>query len=161
MLNIILSSTFLFLFQFHAFFISVTEIVFNPKDKSVEVCSHIFTSDLENAFKAKNKKMIDFSLPADKAAADKFLSAYLKEKLKIAVNGKAISLNYYGYEINEDAVWIYADIKNISSVKTISVSNTILYDLIETQANMMQVIVGSNKQNTKLDNPNKEAVFNF
>ena len=41
-------------------------IVFNPKDKSVEVCSHIFTSDLETAFKAKNKKMIEYFNKKDK-----------------------------------------------------------------------------------------------
>lgn len=161
MLNSLLTCILFFAFNFHAFYISVTEITFNPKDKSIEVCSHIFTSDLETAFKAKNKSMIDFSLLSDKATADKFLSAYLKEKLKIAVNGKAVSLNYYGFEINEDAVWIYADLKNISSVKTISVSNTILYDLIEAQSNMIQVVVGNNKQNTKLDNPTKNATFNF
>jgi hypothetical protein len=161
MLNSILSSFLFFAFNFHAFYISVTEIVFNPKDKTVEVCSHIFTSDLESAFKAKNKKMIDLSLATNKAVADKFLSDYLKEKIKITVNGKSMTLNYYGYEINEDAVWIYADIKNISAIKSINVTNTILYDLIETQSNMLQVVVGSNKQNAKLDYPKKEVVFNF
>jgi len=161
MVGTIFCNIILFLFPFHSFFVSFTDINFNVKSQSVEICSRVFTDDLEKAYRAKNNKMIDFSETTYKAEADKFLTAYFHEKIKIAINNKPESLYYLGYETNEDAVWIYFQIKSVSVVKSMRVTNTILYDMIDSQSNIMQVTVGSNKQNTKLDNPSKTAVFNF
>ncbi len=161
MLNSIFYYAIFFMFQLHGFFVSVTDINFNAKSQSVEICSRIFTDDLEKAYRAKNNKMIDFSETTYKAEADKFLTTYLHENLKISINNKPEALYYLGYEINEDAVWIYFQIKAVSAIKSMHVTNTILYDMIDTQSNMMQVTVGSNKQITKLDNPNKTADFIF
>lgn len=140
---------------------SVTEIKHNSNTKSIEVSSHIFTDDLEKDFKARYNKPIDLTHPADTALAYKYVSDYLKEKLKITIDGKMITLKYLGYEINEDAVWTYLECGNIATIKNVKVYDAILFDRIEEQSNLVHVTVNNNRQSFKLDNPKIEAFFNF
>jgi len=140
---------------------SVTEITHNAKTKSIEVSCHIFTEDIEQDFKVRYNGHIDLIHPADKALANKYVADYLKEKLKISIDGKNISLNYLGYEIKEDAVWSYFDCENILSVKKINIFNAILLDRIEQQSNMIHVTANGKRQSTKLDNPKTDVVFTF
>jgi hypothetical protein len=140
---------------------SVAEINHNAKTKSIEVSCHIFTDDMEREFKTRYNKPIDLSQPADKALANKFIADYVKEKLKISIDGKDISLYYLGYEINEDAVWSYFDCANIPAIKKINVYDAILLDHIQEQSNIIHVTVNDKHQSTKLDNPKTDAVFSF
>ncbi|MEO8149583.1 MAG: DUF6702 family protein [Bacteroidia bacterium] len=145
----------------HPFYMSVTEINHNAKTKSIEVSCHIFTDDLEKDFKIQYNKSIDLTHPTDKALADKYVSDYLKEKLKITIDGKIITLHYLGYEINEDAVWSYFECENIATIKNVKVYDAILFDKIEEQANLVHITVNGKRQSFKLDNPKADAVFSF
>ena len=118
MLKLFFSFAIFFSLIIHPFYMSVTEINQNAKTKSIEVSCHIFTDDLEKDFKIRYKKAVDLTHPADKALADKYISDYLKEKLKITIDGKDIPLHYLGYEINEDAVWSYLECENITTYKS-------------------------------------------
>ena len=146
---------------FHPFFVSVTTINHNAKNQSVEVSCRIFYDDLERTIEKQYKSPVDIVHPKDKAKMNQMLNDYIKKHLVIKVDSKALNLSYVGYEIQEDAAWIYFEVKGISKVKKFDVHDDILFSEHPEQINMLHVTVGGQRKSTKLDNPDSDAAFEF
>lgn len=157
MLNIV----FLFLSFFHPFYVSVTEINHNAKNKTLEVSVKIFFDDLEAHIQKENSLSFDIIQPTDKAKTNQLIAAYLQKHLRLSINNKSVSLKYLGYEIQEDAAWCYLEIANINKISTLSINNNILYDLHKEQVNMLNVTVNQKRQSYKLDAPKSSISFKF
>ena len=143
----------------HPYYVSVTEINHNSKEKLIEISSKIFTNDLETLLRSKTKSYIDVIHPKDKAATSKIISTYLLQHLEIIIDGKKYIPEYLGYEIEDEALWSYLQIRGISSVKKIQINNTILYDYKKEQINMMHVSANGLRRSSKLNFP--ETMANF
>lgn len=146
---------------FHPFFVSVTTINHNAKNQSVEVSCRIFYDDLERTIEKQYKTPVDIVHPKDKAKMNQMLNDYIKKHLLIKADSKALNLSYVGYEIQEDAAWIYFEVKGISKVKKIDVHDDILFSEHAEQINMLHVTVAGERKSTKLDNPDSDAGFEF
>lgn len=144
---------------FHPFYVSVTEIVHNKTTGTVQVSVRIFFDDLEKALEKKYKKNVNILKPANRKEVDDLMTAYIKEHLKISVNGKELDLKYQGYEIEEDAAWCYFETSKVKMVKQLDIANDILFEQHSAQSNMIHVIVDGKRKSTKLDNPKKEVLF--
>lgn len=145
----------------HPFYVCVTEINHNASDKTLEISCKIFADDFEKVLTQKFKTIVNLSQPKDKSAVDKWILWYIGEHLSFKADGKQVSWNYLGFEKEENAVYCYLQVDNISSVKKIELSNTMLHDLNNNQVNIMHVTVGGNRKSLKLDFPDAIAVFNF
>ena len=78
----------------HPFYLSVTDIKYNEKNKSLEVATKMFTSDLEDALKKTFKKTVDILNPKDKKEVEKILFDYITKRLTINLNGKLKTLKF-------------------------------------------------------------------
>jgi hypothetical protein len=58
-------------------------------------------------------------------------------------------------------VYSYFQVDNTPSVKNITLTNTLMYDLFTDQINLMHVIVGGTRKSTKLDYPATSASVDF
>jgi hypothetical protein len=123
----------------HPFFISLTEIRFNPNSKKMEIAQKIFWDDLEVALGNEFKEKVDFLNPKDKAKLDGQIKEYLLKHNQLAVNGKSLTLNYLGYEVEEDAAWFYIESSATEIPKSIEVKNTILLNDFNGQQNIVHV----------------------
>ena len=86
---------------------------------------------------------------------------YILSHLSLRVNGKPVVLTYIGYENENEAAYGYIEVENVTSVSKLEITNSILYDKFDDQIGIMHVKVGGNRKSTKLNYPDKEAVFNF
>lgn len=145
----------------HPIYMSVTEIEYNTKERSVEVSCKIFTDDFEKALRNAYKAHIDLQDEKIKPAMDKFVDEYVQKHLQIAADGKPVLLKYLGYEIIEEGVYSYYRGDNISSVKKLAVKNDILFEYKKEQMNLLHVTVDGKRKSTKLDNPESNAVLEF
>lgn len=145
----------------HPFFVSVIEINHNSKEKSVEVSMRIFTDDFEGALKKFSNTKIDLANPANKEAIDKNIVSYVKQKMYVQINGKPALLEYVGYEIKKESVWVYFEIDNITTVKKVEVNCNLLYEYQEKQMNIFHVNANGKEKSYKLDNPSTIASFDF
>jgi hypothetical protein len=145
----------------HPYYVSVTEIKHNAKAQSIEVSCRMYSDDAETALKKLSAERVDILNPKSKAQVDLLISKYVPQHLKIVVNGKAIVLQYVGYEFESEAIWCYFEAKNVRSVKRMDVSNNLLYAEHAEQINMMHVSVNGERKSTKLDNPQSSAAFSF
>jgi hypothetical protein len=148
--------------MFHPFFVSMTDVNYNNKEKSLEISVRIFTDDFENTIRKNHPETkIDILHPANAQQMNGFVKEYLQQHLQLMVNGKPVTLAYVGYEQQSESIWTYFEVDNIAAVQKISVENTILHDYSDKQINLMHLKVNSNEQSDKLDYPKSSALFVF
>ncbi|MBC7653762.1 MAG: hypothetical protein H7098_04715 [Oligoflexus sp.] len=121
----------------------------------------MFFDDLENGIENENHVRFDIIKPVDKTKVNALIASYIKKHLQIKVDGKLLTMNYLGYEIQEDAAWCYLEIPKVNKVSNIEINNNILFKLHSEQINMLNVTVNGKRQSTKLDAPTSRASFGF
>ena len=157
--NIILVSLFLFAGKPHPFYLSVTDMKYNDKSKSLEISCKMFTTDLEDALKKTTNKSVDILHPKNKPEVEKILFTYITKRLSVNLNGKLKTLKFIGYEKEDDVILTYMEIEKCEKPKQFSIQNSLLYDFLKEQINLVQIEVGDFKKSTKVGNPEKEIKF--
>ena len=123
--------------NFHPFYVSLTDIRYNPEHNRLEIAQRIFWDDLEVALSKKNNKKVDFLNPDDPQELEKLIEAYLLEKNEIHINGQKITLKYLGHEIEEDTAWFYLEGNITSPPETAKIKNAVLIHVYEAQQNII------------------------
>lgn len=145
----------------HPLHVSTTEISFNAKEKSLEVTCRIFTDDFENVLSQQYKAKTDLSKPAMHKAMDALIKKYMDRNLQYILNGKAAKANYVGFEKDNEATNVYLEIDNVNSLNTLTVNNSILYDLFDDQMSILHVEKGGVRKSTRTNYPNRELSVSF
>ena len=145
----------------HPLHVSTTEINFNSKEKSLEITCRIFTDDFETVLAKQFKTKTDLSKASMQKAMDELIKKYMASHLQFNINGKTITANYIGFEIDHEATMVYLEAENISSLQKLNLSNTILYDLFDDQMNILHVEKSGNRKSTKTNYPNKDLSIAF
>jgi hypothetical protein len=145
----------------HPFYVSVTEINHNAKDKTLEVSCKIFVDDMEEVLKKNSAISVDLASEKQKGQNDKLLTAYIFKHLALSVDGKDTKLSYVGFEKDKESVYCYFEVTNIATVKKIDLTNSLLHDLNQQQINIMHVTMNGSRKSYKLDYPKSEAGFVF
>jgi hypothetical protein len=145
----------------HPFYISVTEINQNAAEKSLEISCKFFADDFEQVLEKSNKVQLDIMSDKEQALIDKYIPLYINKHFSITGDGRLLTLRYVGFEREKESVYCYFEVTNLPSVKQLSVSNNLLYDLTPEQINIMHVTVGGKRQSSKLNHPEVKALFQF
>ncbi|HWY09983.1 MAG TPA: DUF6702 family protein [Bacteroidia bacterium] len=157
--NIILLSLFLLAGKPHPFYLSVTDMKYNDKSKSLEIACKMFTNDLETALKKTSNKSVDILNPKNKPEVEKILFDYITKRLSVNLNGKIKNLKFIGYEKEDEVIWTYMEIEKCEKPKQVIIQNSLLYDFLKEQINLVQIEVGDFKKSSKVGNPEKELKF--
>ncbi|OYX16651.1 MAG: hypothetical protein B7Z16_11095 [Algoriphagus sp. 32-45-6] len=134
----------------HPFFISLTEMRYNSQSKKMEIAQKIFWDDLEVAMGNELEEKVDFLKPKDKAKLESQIKTYLLKHNQVWVNGKLLTLNYLGHEVEEDAAWFYLESSQAETPKTVEMKNTILLEDFDGQQNIVHVYFQSKSPRSML-----------
>jgi len=145
----------------HPLHVSTTEINFNARDKTLEVSCRIFSDDFEAILVKLYKQKTDLSNANMKTAMDELVKKYLLSHLQLKANGKAVAMNYIGFEIDHEATNIYLEVEKMPAVKSVEVNDTILYDMFDDQMSIVHVVKASTRKSTKILYPEKKFTANF
>lgn len=146
----------------HPFYVSVTEIEYNAGEKALEMSIKVFTDDFEKVLVKATGGPVDIYKPKDKALLEKQIADYIKKHFLIKADGKPLSLEYVGFEIEEQSTFGYFQVSNLSKApKKIEISNAVFYEMYEKQISIMHLNISGGRKSTKLDYPATEAVFEF
>jgi len=143
----------------HPYFISMTEIEQDKTNNTLEMSVRIFTDDLEKTIRQTYTGKVDLLNKNEKANSEKLIQAYINKHLIIKADGKVLNFKFDGFESEEGSIWSYFEFDNIGSVKTLEITNTILYDYKEEQVNFMHIKAGDYDHTTKLDYPDNYQKF--
>lgn len=145
----------------HPIFVSVTEIEHNAGDKTLEISCKMFTDDFETTLRKLYNTKVDLLNVEHKTAMSVLVNDYVQKHLILNVNGKNVSLQFAGYEQQEEGILCYYQVNNVAAVKKLMITDNILYEFQPQQINIIHVMVNGNRQSFKLINPEAEAKFLF
>lgn len=146
----------------HPFFVSVTEMEHNAKDNTVEISCKVFTDDFEKALTKMANQKVDLYHPKDKTQLDKWVTQYIQTHLNIMLDGKKMPLQFVGFEIEDQSTISYFQIDGVSvAPKKVVVDNTIFYDQIDKQIQIVHCLVGGNRKSSRVVYPEERLEFSF
>ncbi len=147
--------------SFHPFYLSVTELNYDPVEKNLQISCKLFTDDIENTLRKSSKSYIDLLNPAKKNNSEKLLNDYIQKHLTIKADDKNISYRFLGYEHEEEAIWCYFESEVLPEPKKLDVNNSLLYDYLPEQFNIVHVTVSGKRQSSKVNSPESKLSFKF
>lgn len=148
-------------FSLHPYYMSVTELEYKPPEKEIQISSKIFIDDLEFALEEEFKTKVEILNAADKKKNEALLNQFFQKHLKLSVDGKPVTCLLIGFEREEEAIWTYLVVKNISQVKSATVFNDLLYNYRDDQINIIHFKNNNDRKSHRLTYPDKQVSFNW
>ena len=151
----------LFSFTAHKYYLSLTQIEYRNKSKSIQVTINVFMDDIETAL---NKDYnIDLQLTTKKELKDNdvYFKKYLNKKLHFKIDNIAKKFNYIGKEYDGDLVYFYLEIENIEDINTIEIVNTILMQHFPEQQNLIKSKVNKKHKSILLTAKTDKGLLKF
>ena len=146
----------------HPIHISVTEINYNEKSKSLQMTTRIFADELELGVRAQRKEAeLDLMEPKNGVTTKQMIQNYLLEHIKIKIDGKLVKMNFLGFEKEDISIVSYIEIENVKKLKTIEVFNDLVTELHDDQSNLVHITYKSPVKSVRLTRDNPKEVFTF
>jgi hypothetical protein len=134
-------------FVAHKFYVSHYTVEY--KSQALQLTIKVFTDDLEKALKQKDPALLINEKSDPKILGPKIM-AYYKEHLQLKTD-KALPLEWIGYELENDLVWIYLEIPDLAKVPTsIEIKCDALTEVYEDQINLFRLDCGELKETFSL-----------
>lgn len=142
----------------HPIHVSVTEIMFDEKERELEIITRIFTDDLETSIrKASDQPEVKLT----ESSTDQLVWKYLEPRFKITLDGRTQKVKYLGHEVEGDAMLCYIQVSNVKKWKSIEVFNSVITELYDDQSNLVHVTVKDTVRSLRLvrANPWGKLIF--
>jgi hypothetical protein len=131
------------LLPLHPIHLSVTEVYENEKSGRIEISTTLFMDDFARAI---HYESYEKQIQQGKIRPEDLMLRYIKEKLRIQVNGQPASFRLLRTENNMDAVTCYLGIEpGVKSVQKLYIENRIFLELFDDQRNLVQIALGENQ----------------
>lgn len=158
-LKILLAPLLLVVLSFkHPFYVSVTEVEYSSKTKEVGISVKVFPDDLEESLRKFNGNKYDV-VQGDKKIIGPVLDKYIKQHMRILLNGTAKSYQWIGYEIDKESVWMYFSITNQPGVRSIQVQSDLMYTYKQEQTNIIHIKLDDKRESFRLMAPEMSAIL--
>ena len=145
----------------HDYYVSVTKIEYSKEQQSLQIISQIFIDDFEELLRQRYDESITLDIENEPETVETYMHRYLADKLKISVNGTLVNFKFIGKEYKDDITYCYLEVENISDIKSIEVTNQILFDVLQEQQNIVRLkLLGRNKSFLLLPD-NDKCMLNF
>lgn len=155
----------MFVLQKHPIHLSVSDIEYNKKDKSLEIVIKVFIDDFEKILEKNYKTRLHLATPKENPDTDKFIIDYLEKNFVLEIDGKVRKIDFHGKYNNESedifAIWVLAKVENVSSLKVAKLKNTLLMDLYDDQDNFVHVKYLGQRKSMRFKGSNKVDEVDF
>jgi hypothetical protein len=121
----------------HDFHASVTQMQYNPQEKTFEISIRIFTDDLEKTLAKETGNRMDLSV---KAKNDPVLEKYVRAHFTyLNSQRQPKSFNYVGHDVEDDANWIYLEMPYDEPFQGGVMRQNVLMEMFDDQVNMVNL----------------------
>ena len=135
----------------HPFYVSVTQIDY--KENAIQITLKIFVEDLEKTLTDGGKPKLYLGEKNENINSTQIIQNYLSDKFSISINdGNAEPYIFIGKEVEDDAVWIYLEVKRkVKNLKSLEVKNTVITEKYESQTNLVHTNINDQKKSLILN----------
>jgi hypothetical protein len=145
----------------HKFYVSITNIEYVPKEKSLQIITKVFIDDVEATLEKRYGTKLHFDTKLETAKEGELLQKYIEQKLTISVNGKPVTFEYIGHKYDIDVVKSYMEVTGLEKFSKIEVENLLLFDAFEDQQNIIHVKTGDRRRSLILEKENPKGLLKF
>lgn len=125
----------------HRLHAGLTEMALDPSGKTLEITHRLYAHDLEPYL--FHKVYNDW---AQTAAGIARVGAYSRARFGLAMDGKALSLDYVGAEPEGEFIYIYFTAPRPQGAGPLQVRDRLLSDVLEDQVNLVNLTLGGQTQ---------------
>jgi hypothetical protein len=148
-------------FSNHPYYMSVTEIEHKAAEKELQLSVKIFVDDLEEALEQEYKQPFNLYNENGKKANEAYINTYLQKHLKLTVDKQQVVPAMIGFEIQQEALWVYFEVKKIAKLKTAVVFTDVLYSLRKDQINIIHFTNKGVRKSYRLTHPDTQTQFSW
>lgn len=145
----------------HPFYLGFVDIKQDSENSELKIAVKLFINDIEDALSTSERKRVDLINPTNRAHADSILNRYIHKRLSLYANSIKLSPHYLGYEKEDDVIWIYFEDKPVKKLRELKIFNSILYDFLPKQSNIIHSEILGIKKSQKLNNPEQQTIFTY
>ncbi|MFT4673757.1 MAG: hypothetical protein ACI9R6_000651 [Saprospiraceae bacterium] len=145
----------------HKFYVTTTRVEYIPQEQSLQIITEIFTDDIEKTLTKRTLKEVHLDSEKETNEDLALLRDYVFNKFVVFVNGIKVNYNYIGLQYDIDRVKLYLEITNVSSLATLEIENTILFDAFEDQQNIIHIKTPDLRRSLVLDKENPKGLLNL
>ncbi len=122
----------------HKTYVSIANMEYNSKTKQIEVSLKLTAHDFEHVLENQFKKEYHIENVPDSSKVGLFIQNYVKTHFKVWSENNACQFAYVGKEVTvRDDLYFYFTFSNITNPKSITVSNTFLFEMFSKQQNIV------------------------
>jgi hypothetical protein len=145
----------------HEYYVSLTEITYNPDKERLEIISKLFHDDLERVLKTRYHEGIELKPSVQSGNIDDIIALYFEKKLKLFSNDTNFDIEYLGYKFDDDRINIFLKVDDVKALKSLKIINLLLTDVIEEQKNIVHCFKLNEKESVLLTRFDSEALLKF
>ncbi|WP_347924568.1 DUF6702 family protein [Pontimicrobium sp. SW4] len=145
----------------HKYYVSVTEVEYVKDQQSVQIVTRIFIDDFEKMLRERYDENITLDIGKDETQIDIHIKKYLSSKLQITINNKLQQFEFIGKEYDDDILFCYLEITDVSAISNFEIVNQVLFDVFDEQQNLVKTKINSKNKSFILIQQNDKGVLNF
>jgi hypothetical protein len=145
----------------HPYYVSVTEVRIDTREQLLQVSCRMFMDDLEAAIMKLYDQKVDILASVNNQSLNDIFFQYIRQHLIIQLGQIFVQPQMLGYEIEDEAVWCHLELKQVTETGPVKITNTLLYDFIPGQINIIHCYYNGVRKSLKLVNPESIALFEF
>ena len=140
---------------------AIYQVNYAPEKKMLQITSRIFVDDLNKALEKKYNKKVNLGTEKEASEEVILLKKYLAENFSIKVNGQSKPMTFLSKEVDGDVLVCYSNIKGVSKIYSLEISNSVLIDWSSEQQNITHITVLGTKNSILFTDSSRNGVLKY
>ncbi len=137
-------------FGVHKFYVAIYQLNYVKEKKTIQITARLFIDDINEAVSKRYATKTHLASDQETPNDVELLKKYIAEKCIIKVNGQSKPLFFHSKETEDNVLLCYFSIKEVKSIKTLEIENSIIMEQHPEQQNIIQAKFNDKKQNLLL-----------
>lgn len=123
----------------HPYYVSTLEIDYRPDRAALQITMRVFTDDWQFMLNTHYDKNLRLDSDMDTEQMVIHSTDYLQQHLELKLNDTDVTPSVLGREYQDDQLVLYLEVAGVAELKTLAVSNRILFTELEGQQNIVRI----------------------
>ena len=129
----------------HNFYVSTTSVRYVPNEHSFQITTPRFLDDVESAL-SLNTNNIRLTPESSQVKIDSLIEDYFRKNIIFKAQGEKMNFDFLGKVYKSDVLVAYMELKMDTIGSSLSITNTILFDYLSDQKNIIHLKLASKRK---------------
>ena len=130
----------------HNFYVSTTSVRYVPNENSFQITTQVFLDDFESALRLNNNNNIKLTPDSSQVKIDSLIEDYFRKNIIFKAQGEKMNFDFLGKVYKSDVLVAYMELKMDTIGSSLSITNTILFDYLSDQKNIIHLKLASKRK---------------